>query len=326
MMDAVVLTGFGGPELLRYERGLSAPTVPSGHVLVEVHAAGVNPVDAKTRRGDGVARSAGPPPFILGWDLAGVVVERGYGARFEVGERVMGMAAFPLRAGCYATLCAARARELARIPEGMSAPEAAALPLAGLTALQVLREDARLAAGQRVGIVGAGGVVGQLALQLARRIGAEVVAIARGKHRSHLEALGASEVIQPEDLPRAIGGELGARLDVLVELTASPTGTEALGALRPGGLALWVADEARPLERQRAAERGIRIVEPLVEPDGHQVGELAELAARGGLTVPIDAQFRLAEAADAHRRLERGGGRGKLVLVPESRERLAERA
>jgi len=311
-MDAVVLERFGGPDELRYVEGIPAPTLPSGHVLIEVLAAGVNPVDARTRRGEGVARSVGAPPLVLGWDVAGIVRQRGYGARLEEGDLVMGMLAFPLRAGCYATLVIGRARELARVPDGLPPSVAAGLPLAGLTALQALREDAKLRAGQRVGIVGAGGVVGQLATQLARLAGAEVVAVARPHHHARLRELGAAEVLAPGSLAAALAGELHGALDVVVELTGGPLGTLALAGLAAGGTALWLAADATEEERHLAAELEAR----LVEPDGAGVAELAALVCEGRLRIPLAGELPLAQAAEAHRRLEAGTARGKLVLVP----------
>ena len=161
------VTRFGGPDVMRVAE-VERPSPISTEVLVRVVAAGVNPVDCKTRRGDGVSRWLGPPPFVVGWDVAGVVEAMGYGVtRFEVGDRVFGMPRFPRAAGAYAEYVAAPSRQFARLPEGTSMVEAASLPLAWLTAWQCLVETANLQSGQTVLIHGAAGGVGQLRWRLA---------------------------------------------------------------------------------------------------------------------------------------------------------------
>src|SRR2546428_11606395 len=133
-MRAVLVTRFGAPDVLEVGE-LERPSPISTEVLVRVIAAGVNPVDCKTRRGEGVARWVGPPPFVVGWDVCGVVESMGYGVtRFAAGDLVYGMPRFPRAAGGYAEFVTAPSRQLARAPDGLSAVEAAALPLAALTA------------------------------------------------------------------------------------------------------------------------------------------------------------------------------------------------
>src|SRR5260370_35591595 len=137
-MRAVEVTRFGGPEVLRLV-DVERPAPISTEILVRVIAAGVHPVDGKTRRGKGVSRWVGPPPFILGWDVAGIVEGVGYGVtRFEVGDLVYGMPRFPRAAGAYSEYVTAPSRQFAKAPSKTSATDAAALPLAALTAWQCL--------------------------------------------------------------------------------------------------------------------------------------------------------------------------------------------
>src|SRR5262245_61551146 len=168
----------GGPEVLEV---VEAPRPEPGptEVLVRVGAAGVNPVDWKLRAAGGFL---GEPPFTVGWDVAGVVEEVGYGVtRFAEGDRVFGMPRFPREAAAYAEYVVSPSRQLARTPDELSDVEAAALPLAGLTAWQALVETAGVGAGDRVLVLGAAGGVGHLAVQIAKARGAYVVGTARAE-------------------------------------------------------------------------------------------------------------------------------------------------
>ncbi len=291
-MRAVQVARFGGPEVLKLTE-VERPSPISTEVLVRVIAAGVNPVDCKTRRGEGVARWVGPPPFIPGWDVAGVVEATGYGVtRFKVGDNVYGMPRFPRQAGAYAEYVTAPSRQLALIPTNISPIEAAALPLASLTSWQSLVDVAQLGAGQTVLVHGASGGVGHLAVQIARWRGASVIATG-GRHDR--EALSARNV------------------DVALDLTGSDT-RSLLETLRDGGLLIAVANGAEESVVADAARRGIRVEQPLVEPDGHALEEISKLVESGKLKVNVEEVMPLAQAARAHERIEQGGRKGKLVL------------
>ena len=196
-MRAVLVTRFGGTDVL-CPAEVERPSPISTEVLVRVIAAGVNPVDCKTRRGAGVARWVGPPPFIDGWDVCGEVVGTGYGVtRFKVGDLVFGMPRFPRLAGAYAEFVAAPSLQFARAPEGVSPIEAASLPLAALTAWQCLVDAAQVREGQTVLVHGAGGGVGHLAVQIAKRLGAgKVIVLGRNAQvLNELPPLGADVTI-----------------------------------------------------------------------------------------------------------------------------------
>jgi NADPH:quinone reductase-like Zn-dependent oxidoreductase len=191
-VKAIRQTRLGGPEVLEYvdvERPEPQPT----EVLVRVRAAGVNPVDWKTR-----ARGAflGEPPFTVGWDVAGTVEEVGRGVtRFAPGDRVFGMPRFPKEAAAYAEYATSPSRQLARTPDALSDVEAGALPLAALTAWQALVETAAVGRGERVVILGAAGGVGHLAVQIAKSRDAYVIGTASASKHAFLAALGADEVV-----------------------------------------------------------------------------------------------------------------------------------
>jgi len=199
--------------------------VPGGtEVLVRVKAAGVNPVDWKTRANGG---KIGPAPFTVGWDIAGVVEAVGLGVtRFSVGDRVFGMPNFPYEAGGYAQFVVSRSRHLSLIPNSLGDIEAAALPLSSLIAWQSLVDTAGITQGSRVLVQGAAGGVGQLAVQIAKGEGAFVIGTAGPKDQAHLEQLGVDE---PIDYTSRDPAETVRDIDVALDLVG---GTTALGSLR----------------------------------------------------------------------------------------------
>lgn len=310
-MRAIRVERFGGPEVLTPVE-VDPPAPISTEVLVEVHAAGVNPVDYKTRSGHGVAAWVGPPPFVPGWDIAGVVVGRGYGVtRFEPGDRVFGMPRFPRAAGAYAEYATAPSLQLSRIPDGLEFAEAAAVPLAALTAWHALVDAAAVSAGDVVVIHGASGGVGHLAVQIAAARGATVVATARGASHAFLRGLGVSELVDRQSVPVS---EAVREADVAVDLVGGDDTTSLLRVLRAGGVLLAIADGAEDATVAEAQRLGVRVLEPLVEPDGRALDGIATLLANGSLRVAVNSVLALEQAADAHRRLEAGGVLGKLVL------------
>jgi NADPH:quinone reductase-like Zn-dependent oxidoreductase len=309
-MRAIVQRAYGGPEVLQLAE-VSRPEPIVTEVLVRVHAAGVNPIDAKTRAGGGFAPQVGEPPFIPGWDLSGVVEEIGYGVtRFQPGEEVYGMPNFPRRAGTYAEFVAVRSRQVARKPASLSHVEAAALPLAGLTAWQSLVDTAQVGPGTRVLIHAAAGGVGHLAVQIAKARGAYVIGTAGSAKHDFLRSLGADEVI---DYTAVAFEDVVEPVDVVLDLVGGETRRRSLEVLAEGGLLI-------PLPRgldvsQEAAERGLRVAPVIVEPDYRGLEHLAELAGSGRLKVCVSRELPLAQAAEAHRYIDGGGATGKTVLT-----------
>jgi NADPH:quinone reductase-like Zn-dependent oxidoreductase len=305
-MVAIAQDVFGGPEVLRLvER--DRPEPEGTEVLVRVHAAGVNPVDWKTRAGHGLLQAL---PLTLGWDVSGVVEQTGLGVtRFSPGDEVFGMPWFPRQAGAYAQYVTAPSRQFARKPAALTHTEAAGLPLAGLTAWQVLADTAAIQPGQRILITAAAGGVGHLAVQIAKALGAYVIGTARAANHDFVRALGADEVIDytTTDPARAV-----ADLDVVF----APVGTKTaswLPAIRPGGMLIPFEDDD-PALLEEASRRKIRVAVVLAEPDGHGLEALGGLAETGRLRVEIETVLPLAQAPKAHEISERGRTRGKIVL------------
>jgi NADPH:quinone reductase-like Zn-dependent oxidoreductase len=314
-MRAVVLDRYGPAELLMVA-GRTVPEPLPTEVRVKVAAAGVNPVDWKTREGAGMAAVLGRPPLVLGWDVAGVVDAVGPGVtRFAVGDRVLGMPWFPRQAGAYAEFVTAPSRHFARVPDGMRDTEAAGLPLAGLTAWQALVDIARVRSGQRVLVHAAAGGVGHLAVQIARHLGAYVIGTASSRKHRTLAELGVHEAINYRGTAFE---KVVEPVDVVLDLIGGEVATRSLDALRPGGLLVSLPSGAAADAIAVAPTRGLRATGMLVEPDGHGLEALAGLVAEGVLRVLVEEAFPLERATEAHRVGERGGTTGKLVLTTEA--------
>jgi NADPH:quinone reductase-like Zn-dependent oxidoreductase len=305
----------GGPEVLEVQEVDPAAPAP-GEVLIKTAAAGVNPVDTQVRAGSWVLEAMGGPPMILGWDIAGTVEDAGDGVSgFEPGNRVFGMPRFPALARCDADYVAAPAREIARAPDPLTDEQAGALPLAGLTAWHALVEIADVGKGDRVLIQAAAGGVGHLAVQIAKARAAYVIGTARKGNHDFLRELGVDE---PIDYTEGSLEDAVADLDVVVELASEDDAglLASLATLREGGLLVVIAGDLSAQVVAAAADQRKRAAEMLVAPDRAGLESLATLADEGKLSVVIDHAFPLTQAVEAHRRLESGRARGKVVLIP----------
>jgi len=232
--------------------------------------------------------------------------------RFEVGDEVYGMPFFPRAASAYAQYVAAPSRQFARKPPGLSHAEAAALPLAGLTAWQSLVDTARLGAGQRVLIHGAGGGVGHLAVQIAKARGAYVVGTASAAKHDFVRSLGADELIDHQtcDFAAVVGD-----LDVVLDSLGGETARRSISVLRPGGMLVTIVGRRDTDLAARTRAAGRRFAGLSVEPDYPGLEALAALVDSGQLRVHLQTTLPLAEAAKAHQLLESGRTAGKIVLT-----------
>ncbi|MFV8129836.1 NADP-dependent oxidoreductase [Streptomyces syringium] len=309
-MRAIRQEKAGGPEVLELVE-TDRPEPGLGEVLVRVHAAGVNPVDWKTRT-RGRFYSGHTPPFVLGFDVSGVVEKVGEGVTVHaVGDEVYGMPRFPAPAGAYAEYLTAPARHLAPKPHGIEHVRAAALPLAALTAWQCLVDTADVQEGQRVLIHAAAGGVGHLAVQIAKARGAYVIGTASAAKHEFLRGLGADELIDyhEQDFAEAVGD-----VDVVLESVGGDYPARSLRTLRPGGTLVSIL----PLEESVYAEagaRGVRATRLVVEPDQAGLRGITELVESGRLRCEIAAVLPLEDAAKAHELGETGRTSGKIVLT-----------
>jgi len=308
-MLAVVIPRFGGPEVLEL-RDLPDPQPAPGEILVRVAAATVNPTDLGLRAG--VRRLPSGPPYIPGREMAGVVEAVGPGVvGRRVGDRVMGVV-LPIRTlwGAQAERVAVPADSMAPLPEGLTPEQAATLPMNGLTARRAL-DLLALPPGATLAVTGAAGAVGGYAIELGKAGGLRVVGDADPGDAELVRGLGADLVVsRGEGVAAAIRAAVPAGVDALMD--ASAQGAVALPAVRDGGqLAAF-----RPFQGQSA--RGIRIQQVAVTDyarNGAALEELGRLASAGVLTPRVADTLLPARVAEAHRRLEAGGVRGRLVIV-----------
>ncbi|MEU6845465.1 NADP-dependent oxidoreductase [Streptomyces sp. NPDC046716] len=305
-MRAVSQDTHGGPEVLKPVT--TARPVPGlGEILVRVHATSVNPVDVMNRT-SGVF--VGKAPFVLGYDVSGTVEAVGPGVTVhKTGDEVFGMLPFPHGHGSYAEYVVAPARPFVRKPARLDHVQAAALPMAGLTAWQALVETAGIGKGSRVLINGAAGGVGHLAIQIAKARGAHVVAVAAGSHADFVRELGADEVI---DYTTTGITEATGDLDAVLETIGGDYPVQAVQVLKPRGVLVSTLPPSLAPAAAAAGERGVRLAGLFVEADRWSMNELAALAADGRLNPVVDATFPLEEVAKAHATKP---GHGKNVIV-----------
>jgi NADPH:quinone reductase-like Zn-dependent oxidoreductase len=311
-MRVITQLSTGGPEVLELGEAEIPEPLPT-EIRVRVGAAGVNPVDWKTRAGSGMAGVIGPPPFTVGWDVAGTVDAVGRGVtRFAVGDAVFGMPWFPRMAGGYAEFVTAPSRHFAHRPAGLSEVEAAGLSLAGLTAWQCLVDIAAVQPGQRVLVHAAAGGVGHLAVQIAKARGAHVIGTASAPKHNLLHDLGIDEAIdyRAEAFEKAIDP-----VDIVLDLIGGEVAARSLDILHPEGRLICLPSAAAADALAAAAERGLRATAMLVEPDGNGLDALAGLVDDRRLRVLVAETFPLERASHAHRAGELGHTTGKLVLT-----------
>lgn len=306
-MRAAHYDTFGDADVLKVGEVPDPPVGPDA-VLVRTRAASVNPVDTKIR--EGYLKGAYPHhlPIIPGWDIAGVVEAVGPAVitGLEVGDEVWGyVRRDDVAFGTAAELVPAPQRTVARKPRSLSFEQAAAVPLAGLTAYQALTEAVQIEPGERVLVHAAAGGVGHLAVQIAVAGGCEVVGTASPHNHARLEDLGVAEVIDYH------AGPISAQLSAPVDAVADFVGGEALeDAPRQVKNPARIASVIDP---QKAKEIGGQYV--FVRPNRSHLDALAELVENGQLRVEIEKTFPLEQIADAHRLIEEGHTRGKIAVA-----------
>lgn len=313
-MRAMVIAGTGGPEVFTPAE-LAMPQRINSEVLVKILAAGVNPIDAKTRAGGGLSAAIASFPAVLGMEFSGVVMETPYEAHpLKPGDEVYGIVGVPRAPGCYAEYVTVPALGIARKPSRLTHAEAAGVPVAALTAWGIVVEIAKAHEGQRILVHAGAGGVGHFAVQFAAYFGAHVITTGSADNVDWLRTLGAAEVI---DYRATRFDEVLEGLDVVVDLVGNvhdDTGTRSLTVLRPGGLIVNVPTGSWPTFHDDATAAGMRSTSYKTSPDGATLAIIARLIDSGDVRVNIDKVFPLAQVADAHTAIEGGHTRGKIVL------------
>jgi NADPH:quinone reductase-like Zn-dependent oxidoreductase len=302
----VRIHGFGGPEVLRIDKvELSMPDALQ--VLVSVRAGSVNPVDVKIRNGQYPAVKEDRLPYTLGRDVSGIVETCGAQAtRFEIGDEVLGMVS--ICGGGYAEKAVLDQDALARKPGSIDHLHAGAIPLAGLTAWQGLFRRGQLRRGQSVLIHGGSGGVGHFAVQFAKAKGARVLTTVSTDNVEFARGLGADVVI---DYKTERFEDQAQDLDMVFDLIGGETRERSWGLLKRGGVLVSTLTEP---SQEKAKEHGVRASRYTVEADGIELAEIVKLVAVGKVKAHVQKTFRLEEAAQAMRIVERGGSAGKVVL------------
>jgi len=335
-MRAYALKHYGGPEgsLLM---DVPAPAPRPRDILVEVRAAGLNPVDFKFRQGKLRAILRPKLPFVLGNELAGeVIAVGGEVTRFRVGDRVFARVAKD-RAGAFAEQACVDENDAAHMPRNLDFAAAAAVPLAGLTALQALRDELRVKPGQRVFISGGAGGVGTFAIQIAKWLGADVTTTASKRGEALMRSLGCDEVI--DYTIQDISSEKD-RFDAGFDLIGGKTLEQMFDIMKPGTSIVSVAAVPEPQTairdlgggralaaifwlisygiRSRARRAGVRYRYLFMHPSGSDLAVLAELIEQGKLKAIVDRTYPFAKIAEALDYVESGRAKGKVVITPMS--------
>lgn len=300
-MKAILLDGYGGPEMLRL--GDAAKPVPGvGELLIRVAAIGVNPADGKWRAGMFSSFIPLQFPHIPGYDIAGIV-EAGDG--IAPGTRIAAMLD-PIRQGAYAEYAIVALTSVAEIRDGVDFEIAAAVPTPGLTGLQMIEQQLDVRPGERVLITGATGAVGRWAMYAAKRRGAEIVAGVRAAHREAALALGATAVVVP-------GAEAwtGGPFDAVADMIGGADVATLCQHVRPGGRIATAATNPIPADGLPASPTFFS-----VRPDGAQLGVLLRAIAVAEISAPVTRTLPLERAAEAQALVDAGGAGGKIILRP----------
>jgi NADPH2:quinone reductase len=314
-MKAIAINEFGGRDKLQLI-DLPVPEVLEGEILVQVKAAGVNPVDWKIREGYLKDLFSHQFPVILGWDAAGLVEGVGNGVkRFKSGDEIFAYCRKPIvHGGAYGEYILLKEEHAALKPKNISFEEAASIPLAALTAYQSLFDAANLQPGETILIHAAAGGVGGFGVQLARGHGAVVWATASSRNKAYVQDLGASQVVDytQENFGKAILSQYPAGVDVVFDCVGGEVLEKSAEIVKEGGHLISIVDDPTGLVRDDIHKEFV-----FVAPNSTQLTELARMVEQGRLKTYLSQvfPFGLEEARKAHELSESGHTRGKMVLV-----------
>ena len=314
IMKAITLKGFGGIENLVLS-DIPKPAVGEYEVLVQVKAISINPVDAKTRKGSALSRKLeSEDPIILGWDIAGVVVEAGIGVvDLKPGDEVFGMVKFPGHGKAYAEYVVAPAIQLAKKPDNISFKEAAAGTLAALTAWQGLVHHTTIKSGDRVLIHAASGGVGHYAVQIAKQFGAYVIGTSSGKNKEFVLSLGTDEHIDYQ--AQNFESELN-NIDLVFDTVGGDYIDRSLEVLKPGGTIISIVSGMNDSVSEKASKKDIIGKRMMVQSSGLDMQSLAGWFEKDLLKSHVSKTYPLVRMGDAHKQIESGRTVGKLVVLP----------
>jgi 2-desacetyl-2-hydroxyethyl bacteriochlorophyllide A dehydrogenase len=308
-MKALIINQFGGPEELQIQE-LGIPLPKAGEVLVRVHAAGINPVDYKIRNGSMKFLTGKKFPRILGGDVAGVVEQAGTKSAYRPGDKVFAM--LSISGGAYAEFVAVKESQLCQIPEGVGMAEAAATPLASLTALQAFQKSNSIKPGDKVLVNGASGGVGSFAVQIAKTMGTHVTAVCSAANMEFVRSLGADRVIDynEEDFTKS-----DEQFQTVFDAVAKCSFYNCCRIMvKDGKYVSTLPNKGLLFHQVTNFLRSKKAHFIMAKPSGNDLAILADMMKKKQLLPHIQKIFPLAEGAEAHRLIETGRVRGKLVL------------
>jgi NADPH:quinone reductase-like Zn-dependent oxidoreductase len=305
MMKAIVAHEYGGPEVLKYEEA-PRPELKENELLVRVIACGVNPADPLVISGRLAKEFGTHLPLIPGYDVAGVVEKTGAKvAKFKNGDAVYGYALF---GGGWAEYAVLAENETAIKPKSVTYADAAAVPLAALTAWQALIDTATLNAGQTVLIHGGSGGVGSFAIQIAKARGARVIATASTANQDLLKQLGADVAI---DYTKTKFEDVAKDVDVVLDAVGHDTLARSYAVVKKGGIIVTLVARPDQAELDRFGIRGSSLWS---KPDGNELSEITKLIEAGKIKPIVGQLLSLTDAAKAVQQSETHHTRGKIVL------------
>lgn len=305
-MRAAILREYGNePEVVEIDR----PHLPHDSVMIEVHAAAINPIDWIIMAGHMQQMLPYELPWTVGYDVSGVVVEVGSDASgIAVGDEVFARAD-GMQAGTMAGYAALKATDLAIKPDNITHAETAGVPLAGLTAWQALFDKGGLKEGQRVLIHAGSGGVGTLAIQFAKNAGAWVATTASAANKDLVERLGADQFV---DYKADRFENVVEPCDLVFDMVGGDTLERSFDVVKPGGTVVSIKGEA---PEGLAAERGVSFHPFFMQPNGDQLSEIASLITSGAVEPVLDSTYPLDDVAEAYRYAQSGGPNGKVAIA-----------
>ena len=311
-MKAITLKDFGGVENLVNSEVL-IPDISDNEVLIKVNAFSINPVDIKTRLGRGVAsRLKEHSPMILGWDFSGIISDIGRSVKsFKKSDEVFGLINFPEPGKTYAEYVVAAESELALKPSNISHEEAAAAPLAALTAWQILKDKAGIYPGSNILIHAAAGGVGHYAVQIARHLGAYVIGTASEENMDFILSLGASEHL---DYKKQKFEAVLKDIDFVLDTIGGDYIDRSLKVLGPGGKIISIPSGGSEHVREKAEAMGMTGEPFSVRPNGKNMKEIADLLELGIVKSFVSKTYGFDEVRLAHKQIESGKTKGKIVV------------
>lgn len=307
-MKAILLHKFGRPEALQLGE-IEKPVINDDQVLIKVIAAGINPVDAKIRSGLHRSSKNLQLPAILGKDVSGIIEQVGRNIQdFKTGDEIFGSVN-----GSYAEYVSAGAETIVKKPANISFYEAAAIPVAGLTAYQAIHDQLQIKEGQKILIQSAAGGVGHLAVQFAKLAGAFVYGTASAKNAAFLAELGVDEVINYKEQKFE---EIATGLDAVLDTMGGEILYRAINIVKPGGKIVCLPSSTKddPIALKLAEERNIELIWPMMQPNNAQLQLFATLLSEENLKVKVEKVFSLNDIVSAHETIESGSVSGKIVV------------